>query len=1313
MQSSRSTEDQRQAFLEGLYSNYTELHHQNEEVQERKRRIDYDTYESNAKEIHNLLFSESDAAEKDLGDRATYDRVQSIIKKVVYGRSHQLMHADKGADALHVRVTTLETTIRNQDEVIRQMKMNLSASEEEVCGLLRQLSAKDSDIRLLTSKTNRQFLQLRALERECATLRSDLDTASVENERLGALQRATALTQSAISPYSAKVTDTNHTAKGSTAKQGTYSMSSSSSKAARRKSSVSKKNAPSLASNGPTPYAANSHSATGAPLANTAVNAVAVPPTTGAELKSTTNTSGEEPWSRGALAEQVEASSWCAKTSTTDSPMVHHSESSNPKSEFIEGGSESHVPGSGAHSSHETATQKSGLTAVQTTKTSADRNFIEFQTDLELLVGANRRLEKENSEMRQQLQAMMLDEQIPALRLTEDQLEENQEAQESPTVLDEERIAEAKEAVLANTTADKTVDRAKRIGYILAQAPQSAALMNLQRKVRKCTTLIEMEAATTMHLLDFDAAPVARVDFAQQCTDDCVLSHEGADGNHRLHAPDEADPAAVSQQTPQCHGTENDATVQGSETAAPYSSCEFSGTPWTALSGKLKGHSVFSTEEEYAQDGLVSSPGRKAEEISYLGQPENKTQETGENPTKPPSKGNVDTSLTSLDGPGAPIYQTGDPPDAGLTAAARTGQHSGFHHTQRCGDNDGSTHGAVSASSTAQTVNGRVLGELLNTPGTGASAPHAASTRGATGDGASECASLRHPTEHARWAGFSPEMASGYLGGLKRDLFGIHNLFFTLQEEVSSFFTLLSRLFTSLAAAGKEQASQVQNLVDDVIEEATMNMAKENVLRSFKNKYNIDVERKELNADMTDEEWLAQHLKNIAVDMVEKKIQHFSTASTAGRGVDKEGGQPSRTSGGGCTAPSRADEGGRYALNAGGGKKGSAHGTVEGITTWQAPGMQKQPTTDEADDRARERRAGEGARVAFGTSSYPASGADAARLPQHAYPTGAAAASSSPGGRVNAPPFSFGNDVMDFGAVTGAAEEEEEDRLRLRGQRLPTSGGRETSRRNPLRWYPVANIDTDLSAPVSQGVQKGPNGGARGRLDVMELLRQLQPDGDGGVEDMRPIVYRYVMPSAYDGARLYAKNRIQQNSRFMHSPQFDFVVQEDILPIAQKADDIAKGKLVVDAPLLKAVKELRQEDAKRRKRNAEMLFRRVATNIKMRRLLKQQVYSGNAFSSYLSLLYNRWAANQTQQSRKRAFEETQLRTHLLEACGLSPQQQQSTQGPRTVSSAPRGRQTGALPPLRGSHKGSVRPFSYQKGSSYHFKDVNFLDDRSK
>ncbi|EPY15555.1 hypothetical protein STCU_11931 [Strigomonas culicis] len=53
----------------------------------------------------------------------------------------------------------------------RQIKAALAASEEEVCGLLRQLSAKDSDIRVITSKANRYFMQMRTLERECTSLK--------------------------------------------------------------------------------------------------------------------------------------------------------------------------------------------------------------------------------------------------------------------------------------------------------------------------------------------------------------------------------------------------------------------------------------------------------------------------------------------------------------------------------------------------------------------------------------------------------------------------------------------------------------------------------------------------------------------------------------------------------------------------------------------------------------------------------------------------------------------------------------------------------------------------------------------------------------------------------------------------------------------------------------------------------------------------------------------------------------------------------------------------------------------------------------
>ncbi|CAD2217128.1 hypothetical protein AGDE_12523 [Angomonas deanei] len=112
-----------------------------------------------------------------------------------------------------------------------------------------------------------------------------------------------------------------------------------------------------------------------------------------------------------------------------------------------------------------------------------------------------------------------------------------------------------------------------------------------------------------------------------------------------------------------------------------------------------------------------------------------------------------------------------------------------------------------------------------------------------------------------------------------------------------------------------------------------------------------------------------------------------------------------------------------------------------------------------------------------------------------------------------------------------------------------------------------------------------------------------------------------------------------------------------------------------------------------------MLFRQVATNLRTRRLLRVNVYRGNAFSSYVRVLYSQWKKQQNKTKQTKKDEYVQLRDHVLQVCGLKPAVQEVKKTP-----------VAPLPPLRVKAKTSKPNPKYTFGqgkSSTHFSDVQF------
>ncbi|AYU79332.1 hypothetical protein LdCL_250005300 [Leishmania donovani] len=167
----RSSAEQREAFLNQVYTDYAELQRQREEIDSRKRQMDFTMYESNRQDIYDVLFANVDAADGALGDWDTWERVEAVVKRYAYGKPRHTAQEKKEMGAMQSRLGNLCQVLQEKTTTIQCLTFDLDAVQKELAGVLKLLRLKDSEIRKLNSQNSTSKLQLRYLERECAELR--------------------------------------------------------------------------------------------------------------------------------------------------------------------------------------------------------------------------------------------------------------------------------------------------------------------------------------------------------------------------------------------------------------------------------------------------------------------------------------------------------------------------------------------------------------------------------------------------------------------------------------------------------------------------------------------------------------------------------------------------------------------------------------------------------------------------------------------------------------------------------------------------------------------------------------------------------------------------------------------------------------------------------------------------------------------------------------------------------------------------------------------------------------------------------------
>lgn len=192
---------------------------------------------------------------------------------------------------------------------------------------------------------------------------------------------------------------------------------------------------------------------------------------------------------------------------------------------------------------------------------------------------------------------------------------------------------------------------------------------------------------------------------------------------------------------------------------------------------------------------------------------------------------------------------------------------------------------------------------------------------------------------------------------------------------------------------------------------------------------------------------------------------------------------------------------------------------------------------------------------------------------------------------------------------------------------------------------------------------------------------------------LEPTVLHYEL----DPASLPAGYASRARTAIAHlfSPSFDHFLRAYVLPIAETAQAFAKGR-GLQPPLLAAIHQLRYQEAARRRRAVQLLFKRVATHIRARRLAQRHVVAGNAFPSYIAALYERWRRHVEEQRRNLTAPSTDEDAVLLQRLGLP------TVGRRGKKDGTHGAFS-ASPPVAGATNATAT--GNQAASSYHFNLV--------
>lgn len=184
----------------------------------------------------------------------------------------------------------------------------------------------------------------------------------------------------------------------------------------------------------------------------------------------------------------------------------------------------------------------------------------------------------------------------------------------------------------------------------------------------------------------------------------------------------------------------------------------------------------------------------------------------------------------------------------------------------------------------------------------------------------------------------------------------------------------------------------------------------------------------------------------------------------------------------------------------------------------------------------------------------------------------------------------------------------------------------ETAVGGDWRYIPIGShqVPEVVDSPRAQKVYRCFDFKTARSAEILQFLRDLQPSCPKSVENLSPTVQRCRIHSRIDANVLKSQHRLQNSIHDLFSDEFTKFVHRSVMPLVSTAEKIYSPAHRMDGPLLASIQELRKAEEIIRRRRMKFLFRRVVTNIRQRLIMRQAVFRGSAFMSFLGLLYSRW-----------------------------------------------------------------------------------------
>ncbi|CAD2217129.1 hypothetical protein AGDE_12521 [Angomonas deanei] len=645
-----------------------------------------------------------------------------------------------------------------------------------------------------------------------------------------------------------------------------------------------------------------------------------------------------------------------------------------------------------------------------------------------------------------------------------------------------------------NQDLDNAVSRRE---LITRELPQTATIVNLVRRADLLRARMEAECRNMMHLLDYDANPKPTTEFEGQFPSQLFLEAEGS-----VSAADEMPSASASPNKDGVKKGDKGDHVDEEERSHHFTEP----LPANISRISMETNKVIRTKEEakselHTVEGYFTSSDGGALFEDDGGEVENT--EVGYGSNRPPRR---EEELAGQGGE-APRRDGDAAKWDGVTAQG--GSNGGVEskrdgHPVRRNDQEGApldgVHGArPESSSYAQKIRESVNSASKHIKrdsvanGEHNRGPSSHRLTAADGEGYQELFLAAVDTEQL------------YCGELREDLERLKKDFLALRDEVKMFLEIILVAVQSVEqeyqATQEANARHIEQALEKFAEDFISNNTEEKVVGALKEKYGIQANRASLTPEMSDQEWIAQRLTNIALDVAKEKIkeqEEKSSAAAAGRHV------PS-------TSPSRIAS----APVGGAGDDPTVLGEVTRLHSAQGVGQSSASPPQHQNQQQQHQPYGRG------------------RNPVH--PAGPRV-QGYPGYKLDegrpsvAPSEPYEDEPFD-------GPEEDVTKIFMEGKKIQPGGAR-PSMGMQYGWYPQYD-DDDL--PLMIGNHRGSEIRHRfhNRLDVMQLLKALQPDTNDDPNQIRPTVYRYFVPKTVSRATDRLKNKLHQHNDVINGPHFN------------------------------------------------------------------------------------------------------------------------------------------------------------------------------